>query len=76
MAALNYTIKLTDTGDNGSGPYTAVVFKNPTTDASGGTTLVTLTNTGTVINPVELVAIAQGWISDNIAAANQSDTLN
>ncbi len=47
MAAQNYTIVLTDTGDKGSGPYTATMFLNPTTAASGGTqTTITLTQNG------------------------------
>lgn len=43
MAAKNYSINLTDTGDSGSGPYTGVLIENPSTVASGGTTRLTVT---------------------------------
>ena len=77
MSQLNYNIYLSEpTGDNGSGPYQAVVQKNPTTLASGGTAVVTLSNTVGTQNPVELISISQGYISDSIAAANQNDSLN
>lgn len=44
MAAINFNVAFTDTGDNGSGPYTMVVRQDPTTAASGGTVLLTDTN--------------------------------
>ena len=37
MAAQNYTLVFTDTGDSGTGPYTATMYLNPTTAAAGGT---------------------------------------
>lgn len=42
MAAQNYQINLTDTGDSGNGPYTGVLILNGTA-ASGGTTKLTVT---------------------------------
>lgn len=45
MAAKHFTLKFTDLTDNGAGPYSATVFLNPSTDASGGTTVATYANT-------------------------------
>ena len=75
-AALNYTIELTD-GPNGGGlgPYTAITRKNPTFP-SGGTVLLTDSNATGTLNPIELVARGQGFITDSIGAANQSDDFN
>lgn len=42
MAAQNYQVNFTDTGDSGNGPYTAVLILNGT-PASGGTTKLTVT---------------------------------
>lgn len=89
MAALNYSINLTDTSNNGVGPYTIQILKNPTA-ASGGTdisvragsvlsggALVNLaTNPTGVINPQELMGYAAHVCGDDIANANQSDPLN
>ena len=54
MAANNFSINLTDAGDQGSGPYTGVLLKNPTTVASGGTTVSTVVGTnlglGDIVN--------------------------
>jgi len=46
MAARNYTLILTDTGDQGTGPYTATAQLNPTTAASGGTAINITFNPG------------------------------
>ena len=79
MAALNYSIRLTDGGDNGAGPYSWTVQKNPTTDFSGGTALTLdglANNTLGTLNPQEIMYLAARCIGDNIASANESDDLN
>ncbi len=74
-AALNYTFEFTDTGGGGLGPYTVLVRKNPTFP-SGGTTLLTDLNATGTKNPIELSSEAQGFMTDSIGAANQSDSFN
>ncbi len=79
MAALNFFCKLTDTGDNGSGPYTLSIEKNSTTGFSGGTTITPdfgSTNSLGVLNPQELAYAFARAAGDVIAAANTVDTLN
>ena len=83
MAALNYALKISDAGDKGSGPYTVVLYKNPTTNPSGGTTLATfdattgvnVTGPGTQ-NIRELISQAMNYLSNDISKANQTDTNN
>jgi len=79
MASLNYFAKLTDTGDNGAGPYTLTIEKNSTTGFSGGTAITPdfgATNALGVLNPQELAYAFARAVGDNIAAANTVDTLN
>ena len=51
MAAQNYVIVPTDTGDSGTGPYTATMFQTPTTTPTttliGGTQITISLPTGT-----------------------------
>lgn len=72
---INFTLELTDTGGGGLGPYQIIARKNPTFP-SGGTVLLTDLNTVGTKNPIELVSEGQGFITDSIAATNQSDGLN
>ena len=89
MAALNYSINLTDTSGSGLGPYTISILKNPTaatggTDISaraggiisGGSVVNLATNPTGVINPQELMGYAAHVVGDDIANTNQSDPLN
>lgn len=82
MAALNFSLNLTETGDSGSGPYTVVLIQNPTTAASGGTTLKTFSASGpnavgaNAANVRELITQAMNWLSNTISKAQQTDTNN
>lgn len=75
-APLTYNILITDSSNGGLGPFTCVTTKNNTTAASGGTTLLTQSNTLGDRNPVELLTEAQGWVSDAIATLISTDTRN
>lgn len=79
MAALNYNLYFADGGDSGSGPYTVTMLKNPSTQASGGTT-ITLPNSNpaglNVYNVIELGSLGVKQISVDIAKAVQTDTAN
>lgn len=89
MAAINFSVNLVETGNNGSGPYTITLLQNPTaatggTDVSanagtvyfGGAQVNLTTNPVGTINPQELMAYAAHVFGDIIAAANQQDPLN
>lgn len=89
MAALNFSVNLTDTSGAGIGPWTAVVLQNPTA-ATGGTDITAnagtqyvnsaqvniLANQVGTINPQELMGYAAHVLGDVIANTNQSDPLN
>lgn len=77
MAALNFSILLTDTGDSGSGPYTMSVRSNPTTDPAGGTVVYTDANTpNPQANLFALLEKAKAEIGNKITDTNSADTLN
>lgn len=77
MAALNYTIEVLDTGDNGSGPYTMSLTQNANSVA-GGTSKLTDTNSLGTENMLELIEHASRFAAGLNAAAQESstDTLN
>lgn len=78
MAALNFNFLMTDTGDNGTGPYVLTAIKNPSVPASGGTAITANIPTGVtpVVNPIELLSYAEEAMINVIAAANTTDTNN
>ena len=82
MSAINFALNITETGDSGSGPYTVVLLENPTTAASGGTTLKTFSASGpnatgsNASNVRELVTQALNWLSNTISKAQQTDSNN
>lgn len=78
MAAINFSMNFTDTGNNGSGPYTVQLFKNPTTSASGGTAVTVPTQTAntTAISFFEWAVLLAHLAVNQISIANQNDANN
>lgn len=77
MAAINFSLNVVEQGTNdGNDAYIVTLIQNPTTIASGGTTLATFTGVGTNQSMAELIEQASGWARSVIAAANQNDSLN
>lgn len=78
MAAINFSFYFADQSSDGlgTGPYVLTVRQNPATPPAGGTLLATYSNTQGNINPPELAALGQTWMSDAIATLNTSDTNN
>lgn len=72
MAALNYQIKLTDTGNNGAGPYTMVAYKNGTDPVVGGGSVLVTDTASALRNVHDLLEEAFQFIGDDIAVTNST----
>ncbi len=77
MAVINFSLNCVEQGTNdGNDAYIVTLLQNPTTIASGGSTLATFSGVGTNQSLGELVENALGWMRSTIAAANETDPLN
>lgn len=76
--AINYNILLLDAAlaGDGTGPFTCIAQKNPTTSASGGTTIYSNTNSAGTLNMLEIAKQAVLAAANVNASANNDDTLN
>lgn len=76
MAAYNWNLYLTDAGDQGTGPYTGVLRLNPTTVASGGTSVKTVGGAGTGLGFGDVVNALMERARNYNAEVYNLDSLN